>query len=498
MAPTLVFSFGSHVAMALVGVLVVPVFLRQLGAEGYGLVTFYVVLQGWTLLLDVGLSPALARQLSRYRAGALCADDALGLMRAAETIFLGAGVIAGGLFFFAAPWVGRHWLGPSNLAPDELTYVMRLIGALLVFRWLASLYQAALVGLEHQTSANAVALFGLVMRSAGAIAALALVSPSPAVFFVIQTAVTVAEVVACRLLLSRALPSGGGAGQAWRLLSKEFSFAAGLTASALVAMAINQADKLALSHVLPLGQFGVFGLVVSVCSGISMVVPPFVQAFQPRLTLLLAQGRRPDFIHVYRLAIAFNIAIVLALAGAIAAQPEMVVFAWTGNRTLGVTLAPTLSLYALGTGINAFLFAPFVLQYAQGLVRLHLIGNLIFGAVWIPTAVWSAFAFGTIGTGLTWLCGNLLFLVIWAPFIHRRLLSTSERKGLGSRAGIQTLPPACLLVATRLIDPSKITRWEALAVLGAISLAIVLLASLLSGDLRAFARRALVRAPSAE
>ena len=67
-----------------------------------------------------------------------------------------------------------------------------------------------------------------------------------------------------------------------------------------------------------------------------------------------------------------------------ATWPELVVYAWTGNREIAHTLAPTLTFFALGSGIASFLYLPLVLQFAQGLIRLQLIGNLVFGVVWIP------------------------------------------------------------------------------------------------------------------
>ena len=54
LAPTLLFGFGAHLVIAAIGILVVPIYLHLLGAEGYGLFGFYVVLQSWMLLFDMG------------------------------------------------------------------------------------------------------------------------------------------------------------------------------------------------------------------------------------------------------------------------------------------------------------------------------------------------------------------------------------------------------------------------------------------------------------
>lgn len=486
LAPTLIYGFGAHLLIAIIGILVVPVYLHLLGAEGYGLFGFYVVLQSWMLLFDMGISPAVARQLSRYRAGALPPGDAVGLLKAAEAVFLAGGLLAAAVFLVSSPWLASHWLGASNLTPGQIHQALQLVGCLVAARWMAGLYQTALVGLERQTTANIFALVGALARAGGSVAALTWIAPTPVTFFAVQAALTLVEAIAYRVILARVMPRvSAGQGAHWGLLTNEFRFAGALAASAAVATLINQADKLALSHLLALADFGRFSLVVSICSGIALVVPPFAQAFQPRLTALAAQDRRGEFADLYRLSIALIIALIAGLAGTIAAQPEMVVFAWTGDRDLSEQLAPVLSAYALGAGVSSFLFVPFFLQYALGSVRLHLIGNLVFGVVWVPTLWWAATAYGALGAGLTWLGGNLLFLLLWTPVVHRRWLSKAERAGLAWRGWGQLVILGALLAATRWIDPRGLDRLASLGALGAISVSIMILGMLCSKTVRA-------------
>jgi O-antigen/teichoic acid export membrane protein len=497
MGRTLVFGFVAHFTVAVVNVLATPILLRTMGEEAYGLVAFFTTLQAWVVLLDFGVSPTLARQLSRYKAGALAAPDAARLFAAAEFVFLAAGLAAGAALMLGAPWIGTHWLRRATLSTAELDGSLQLIAVILVCRWLCGFYQAALVGLEQQVSSNYVLAGSVVLRYAAAIGALLLFAPHPTVFFAVQAAFTVGEVVADRLLLMRVLPAKPqGARLGWRLLAAERRFAFGLALAAAAATLISQVDKLALSHALPLAAYGLFGLVAQVTAGVGLVVPPFVQAFQPRLTALLAQGRRAEFVHVYRAAAALILSLGAALAGTIAAQPAWVIWAWTGRPDAAASLAPVLTLYAAGAAIAAFLFAPFLLQYAQGRVRLHVIGNVGFALVWAPASVWAAFAIGPIGTGAVWLAGNLLYLIAWTPLIHARLLEPQERRGLNLSLWLRGAILAGLLAATRLLPIGPLSRIEALVALGAISFTIGLIGVALSADARDFLRHGFGRAAS--
>lgn len=491
---TLGVGFSVHFLIALINLLAVPLFLKLLGAQGYGLVTFSLVLQAWMALMDLGVSPTLARQLSRFRAGAVAVEEAASLMRAAESLFVTAGLIAGLAFVFGAPWIGSRWLGGSSLAPEVLDRSLRLMGALLVLRWLTTLYQSALVGLERQNRTNFVALIGAIGRYGGGLVVLVTVSASPVAFFVVQVVFTLAEAIACRVMLSAVLPRHAGAKawpDGWRLLRREFNFAVGLTVAAAAGVLINQADKLALSHTLSLEQFGVFGLIVSIVGGIAMIVPPFVQVFQPRLTTLLAQGRGEAFVHVYRLAAGIIVALAAGLAGVIAARPEWVIWAWTGRADLAAELAPALCLYAAGSAIASYLFVPYLLQYAQGRVRLHVIGTSVWAVIGIPLAVWAAFAWGAVGTGAVWLAGNLAYLILWVPVIHDRRLTGAERAGLDAALWIRGGFIAALLAASRLIPVPPLARPAAFVALALTSLATMVLTAALAPEVRGWAAHGL-------
>src|SRR4051812_47258251 len=59
--------------MGLLGLAMLPVYMHYLGVEAYGLIGFFATLQAWFLMLDLGLSPTLNREMARYSAGRLSA-----------------------------------------------------------------------------------------------------------------------------------------------------------------------------------------------------------------------------------------------------------------------------------------------------------------------------------------------------------------------------------------------------------------------------------------
>lgn len=55
-------NYIGQIYMMLIGIVVTPLYLQHLGAEAYGLVGFFALMQAWMNLLDLGLSPTLGRQ----------------------------------------------------------------------------------------------------------------------------------------------------------------------------------------------------------------------------------------------------------------------------------------------------------------------------------------------------------------------------------------------------------------------------------------------------
>ncbi|MGH7012316.1 MAG: hypothetical protein ACREEX_15890, partial [Caulobacteraceae bacterium] len=248
---------------------------------------------------------------------------------------------------------------------------------------------------------------------------------------------------------------------------------------------------LALSHALPLGDFGLFSLVVTICTGVRIVTPPILGLVQPRLTALIAQGRQGEFFGLYRLSSCLVVVLAGAIAGTLAAEPQAVLLAWTGSAAVAAKISTVLSLYALGAGLSALMVLPFLLQYAAGRTGLHLAGNLIFGAIWIPAAVWAAFRFGPIGTGAVGLIGNLAFLLIWRPIVHRTFLIRGERRDLAREEWAMIASMVAVLLAARLLIGTPHSRAGALLIVGVVAALAGAAGVAASRTLRSYAARAL-------
>jgi O-antigen/teichoic acid export membrane protein len=200
----------------------------------------------------------------------------------------------------------------------------------------------------------------------------------------------------------------------------KFSLTIAFTSSVWVL--VTQTDKLVLSKLLPLADYGYFTLAVLAASGVMMISGPISSALLPRMARLQAEGNEAGLISLYRNATQMVAVIAIPACLVLAFFAEQVLWVWTGDAHAAAQAAPVLRLYALGNGFLAMAAFPYYLQFAKGDLKLHLIGNVIFVLLLIPSLVWATWQYGAIGAGYSWLGANAVYFFAWVPLVHRRFV----------------------------------------------------------------------------
>lgn len=440
-------NYVGQIYVTLIGILLVPLYVKYMGAEAYGLVGFYAMLQGWFQLLDIGLTPTMARETSRFRGGAIDALSLRRLLRALEGFFALIAIFCGGAMMLGANFIASTWLNVQELPLHEVRNAVLLIGMIVALRWICGLYRGAINGFERLVWLNGFNILIATLRFAFIIPFLIYVGASPTYFFSYQLVVAVIEVFILVVQTYRIFPKSNVARRLpwqWEPLRSVLKFSLTVAFTSAVWIFITQTDKLILSKLLLLSDYAYFTLGVLVASGVSVISGPISGALLPRLTKLNAAGDDNGTLQLYRNATQMVCVIAIPTALTLAFFSEQVLWAWTGNATVVSKAAPILSLYALGNGILALAAFPYYLQYAKGDLKLHLVGNALFVIFLIPMLIWSTFHFGAIGAGYAWVTVNALYFFAWIPKVHQRFASGLHMKWLlKDISGIVCLTTVC-------------------------------------------------------
>jgi O-antigen/teichoic acid export membrane protein len=459
-------NYTSQIYVTLIGILLLPIYIKYMGSEAYGLVGFFAMLQAWFGVLDLGLTPTIGRETARYKGGALSALAFRQLYRALTVIFMIVALVGGGVLFFSSNIIATKWLNLDNLPVDDVVIAVQIMAISVALRWMCGLYRGVVTGSEELVWLSGYNAVIATLRFVGVFASMCYFSFTPLVFFVHQFCIALIEIVGLVLKTQKLLPSKQSLtqniGWSFEPIKPVLKFSLTIAFTASVWVFVTQTDKLVLSGILSLEDYGYFTLAVLVANGIMMVSGPISSAIMPRMARLHAENKNDEMIKVYRQATQLVAIIAGSAAITLVTTAKPLLVAWTGDLHLAEQAAPILRLYAAGNlflCISAFVY---YLQYAKGHLRYHLIGNACLVVILIPSIIYAATHFGGVGAGYVWLIMNALFLFVWVAYVHHKLEPNLHMKWLFNDALKIIFPASLVAVSLLSINISIVGRVESI------------------------------------
>jgi O-antigen/teichoic acid export membrane protein len=457
-------NYASQIYITVIGIIQVPLYLKYMGAEAYGLVGFFTLLQVWFNLLDMGLASTMMRETARFQGGAADALNYRRLVRALQVIFLAVALIGGSAIFASAGFIASDWLKVQALPLSEVQFAVQIMALGVALRWMCGLYRGVISGFERFVWLAGYNSLIATLRFVGVLLVLIFVGTTPTVFFTYQLLMAVVDLVGLAVKmygLLPAVPAGQRLGWSFTPIKPVLNFSLTIAFTSSLSILVGQTDQLVLSRLLPLAEYGYFTLAVLVANAVMITTSPISSALIPRLTRLEGEGNHAGLIKLYRGTTQLVCVIALPVAFTLAAFAEPVVWAWTGDPIAAKFAAPILQLYVVGNGVLAVAAFAYYLQYAKGDLRLHLLGNTIFVVLLIPLLVWATWRFGGVGAGWAWLGASLMYFFGWIPLVHRRFVP-----GLHRRWMFDVLPIAAGAAigawAVSMLTPAQDNRLQAI------------------------------------
>ncbi len=387
------------------------------------------MLQAWFNLLDMGLSPTVARETARFRGGATDALSYRRLLRALQLIFFAVAMVGGGAMFLFSGQIAGSWLKVQALLLAQVQLALQLMAVGVALRWMSGLYRGCISGSERLVWLGGFNSLIATLRFVGVLPVLIWVGHSPEVFFTYQLLVAVVELAGLAVKAFGLFPSlptheklGWSPASLFNPIKPVVKFSLTIAFTSSVWVLVTQTDKLILSKLLPLADYGYFTLAVLAASGVMMISGPISGALMPRMARLQAEGNEAELINLYRNATQLVAVIAIPACLVLAFFAEQVLWVWTGDARATTQAAPVLRLYALGNGFLALSAFPYYLQFSKGDLKLHVVGNAIFVLLLIPSLVWATWTYGAVGAAYAWLGANAAYFFVWVPLVHRRFV----------------------------------------------------------------------------
>jgi O-antigen/teichoic acid export membrane protein len=440
---------------ALMSVAFVPVYIRYIGIEAYGLIGLFTLIQSWLVLLDVGLTPTLSREMARFEAGVHTVQSISNLLKSIERVYLVVAAVLATTIITVSPWIAKNWIRADKLDTATIRHALAITGFVVALRWLTGLYRGALIGLQHQVWLSFCGALFSTLRGLGAIGVLIWISPTITAFFVYQGVLAAVEAIVLAVHIRRVLPTPPAVAQfSWMELRKVSNFAAGMATITLLSILLMQVDKLVLSRMLTLKDFGYYALASAVAGSLSLIIGPINNAIYPRLTEFVARREDDSLSRAYhRFAQMLTLTLVPA-AVVLSLFSTDAMLLWTRDPITTARIAPLISVLVIGVTLNGLMHTPYMLQLAHGWTRFMIVVNAGAALLVVPAIYFGVHMYGAVAAAYIWTILNASYIVFAVPAMHRVLLPLEIRKWYIQDSIIPSASALGAALIIRLIAPA--------------------------------------------
>jgi len=425
--------FGQGYTIAVM-VICTPLYLQYLGAESYGLFGFFMIMQNWLNLLDLGLSATLCRQVSFARGQVFGFKQFNNLLRSFEIVFIALAIIIVLAVYFKSNWLAYKWIKAILLDPESISYCISIMGIIIGLRFFSTLYRGGIIGFEDQIWLNKAAIAITSLKYIGAFLILAYISNDIELFFEYQLVIAVLEVGILGGRFYYDLPSSTISKKwfkiDWRFFREILPFSMSVTYTSAVQIIVSQFDKLLLSGLLSLKIFGYFSIITIISGGvISLSIPVFI-AFQPRITMLVARESIDEMISLYTDMTQIVTWVVFSTAMLIVIYPQEILYSLTGDNRTYLWGGEVLQWYVLGSSTYVMGSCQYYLQNAFGKLRLYVIGMTLSLIVQAPLIYFVTTKYGAIGASQLWFVFSLIWFFGFTLAVHSKFVPRFHFKWL--------------------------------------------------------------------
>ena len=452
------------------GLVFVPLYIKFMGVESYGLVGIYISLLALSDLLDVGISGALNREMARLSVLPGKEQEIRNLVRSLEIVYWCIALVIGIAVIAAAPFIAHHWVRAEQLSSSTIEQSVLIMGFTLMLQWPISFYASGLLGLQRQILLNAINIGMSTLRGGGAVLVLWSISPTIQAYFLWQIVISTIHTFLLTIFFWFSLPpSGNRAVFQKQRLKGIWRFAAGVGGTSVLTIILTQLDKIILSRLLSLEMFGYYTFAYVIAMSPMRLCKPLFLSLYPRFTQLFSLNEPERLKQLYHKGCQFMAVLILPASIVVSMYSYEIIFLWTQNPVTAERSHLLVSILICGTALNALMYLPNALQLSFGWTRLFFFSNLVAVCLFVPVIFYMTASYGAVGAASVWLILNVGYVLFEVPLMHRRLLRTEKWRWYWQDVLIPLIAALVIAVSGKLFINSSMAPFTLLIYLSIIS-----------------------------
>ncbi len=413
---------ANYLAVAWTGglsILLIPVYLRVLGQEQWGIVAICMAIQGFMGLLDAGLGQIMPRDMALASANRAREAHVFALF---SRSYMALGLIGFVVGQLAVPYLIAHWFNNGQGLADGTEWVLRLVITQFFFQFSNNSHAGYWNGLQEQKKANLrLCIFGT-LKHMGALAMVSLWSPHALAYVLPFTLVAAMEWWSNRQSILGSLADAPAASLAMGDFQTLARNAGLLAAAVLVGMVVSQLDRIVLSRALDAATYGAYVIVANLGLAFMQLQYPLMRAFFPRVVLAGAAGVTPKS----RLLAMSVLVLCVAPCLLIAAAAPWILETWLSNSKIASAGVAPLRLILCAVAINAVYHLIYQRIVAKGENRMVIRINVVVLIIIAPTLYFAAPVYGPVAGGMAWFLSSLLQLAMGGYWLFLQRNSSTK------------------------------------------------------------------------
>jgi O-antigen/teichoic acid export membrane protein len=445
--------------IALLTLIATPIQIHLLGVEAYGLVGLITVLQIVFGTLDLGLSASVTQTIASDRSEGR--KESAALTNSVGAIYAVMAVVIGGLLWLTAGWIATRWLKPQTLDQQTVLTAVRAIGIYVAFRWPISFYTGVLNGVQRMDVLNTVKAASATLRT---VVGIVLIVASPRIILFLEWFALSAllELVAFGISAHRLVPelhptlriSLDAIRSVWR-------FSLTMAAIAVLAMSITQMDRLLVSKMLTLNEFGYYSLAYTAGIAISLLQTSLNSATLPAFAEAASHGRQDLAERYAKVSELTSFAVALPCAVLVFFGADILRL-WV-NEDAARNAGPPLMLLAIGFFLNAAISSAYLAAVATRRADIPAWVNAFSALVYAPLLYLLIKVWGSVGAAAGWALFNGSYLATLVPIIHRKVLHEVSLRWFQHALLVPVVAGVGTVGAMKLLASLFDSQWASLA-----------------------------------
>lgn len=444
----------------------VPVFISYVGVESYAFVGIYTTIQSIFIIFDSGLSAAYTREIAKLSTNLYLSSKKETLYRTFEKIYIFLSILIFILLFSFSEIIADWFGGTKSFTKAEINELFILIFICISLHFLIIFYQAGLNALQKHVLLNKIILTVSLIKNVGTVIIFEIFTDNVFNFFYWHLCSLIFQICLLKYYNIYNLGHNKKDGNIFDFdqIKNLYKFAIGTSGTIISGMIISQSDKIILSNLLTLENFGFYTVAISITSIPILIATSLNTAVYPQFVQKFHLSNLISLSKLYTVVTTVLFSMVIPIFAVFFIFTEEIFFLWTGVMEINEFNSYVIRLNLFSTIFMCSMIIPYSLQLAIGWTRLSFTYNLIYLFI-LPIFIYLSYEID-IKFAVSILPVYYFFqFIILLPITHKKIFGTFKFLWVLKTIIFPCLFSLTLNIAIRNLFDGNYTRFECVIII---------------------------------